>query len=207
MGISIKIITKIPKTDNRKHSCLINDQWVLLKEPKNVLTAIMASIPFMAINALITISIIKTFTTIPFLDTGLILNNLSITINLIDILGILLILIIHEFTHLIFIPDFYRSDKTYAGITYAGGYVYTEEVLTRKRYLIISIAPFFILSIILPIILGITGTLSPLMIFLILLNSIGSSVDILSMVLVFLQVPAGSHLVCSGNNTYWKSNS
>jgi len=41
--------------------------------------------------------------------------------------------------HLIFIPNFIKSNKTYIGIVPFGGYVYTEEILTKTRYIIITI--------------------------------------------------------------------
>jgi len=106
--------------------------------------------------------------------------------------------------HLIFIPNFIKSNKTYIGIVPFGGYVYTEEILTKTRYIIITITPFIIISIILPIILGFLSLLNPLIILIILLNSIGSGVDILSLILVFIQVPSGANLVSNGSSNYWK---
>ena len=90
------------------------------------------------------------------------------------------------------------------GITYGGGFVYTEEQLTRTRYLIISFAPFIAISLILPFILGMLHLLSPLITGLLLLNSLGSSVDILIAVLVLMQVPSRAYLVANGRDTYWK---
>jgi len=42
------------------------------------------------------------------------------------------------------------------------------------------------------------------LLFLIILNSIGSSVDILSLTLVLLQVPKDAYLTMNGMRTYWK---
>lgn len=166
--------------------------------------AILMSTPIMAINCIITICIISVFMPVSPYMFGLEPGAFSLSINFFDILALPAMVIVHELMHLVLIPDFLRSDKTFAGITYAGGYAYTEEVITRPRYLAISIAPFIAVSIILPIALGIAGMLTPAWIFLILLNSLGSSVDILSMALVILQSPPGSSLICNGMNTYWK---
>jgi hypothetical protein len=180
---------------------------VKLKEPKNMLTAILASIPFMALNATITLLIVGMFVPVSFEYFGIAGTSFSFQIDLLPLLfGVLGILVAHELIHLICIPDFINSDTTYIGITYVGGFVYTEEQLTRTRYLIISFAPFIIISLILPFILGVLNLLSPLIIGVLLLNSLGSSVDILIALHVLIQVPSRAYLVANGRDTYWKIN-
>ena len=120
------------------------------------------------------------------------------------VFGALGILVAHELIHLLCIPDFIRSETTTLGITYGGGFVYTEEQLTRTRYLIISFAPFIIISIILPFILGMLNFLSPVIICFLLLNSLGSSVDILIALHVLIQVPSRAYLIANGKESYWK---
>lgn len=46
-------------------------------------------------------------------------------------------------------------------MTVAGGVVATEEEILKSRYIFITIAPFMIISIILPLILGVFGLLTP----------------------------------------------
>jgi hypothetical protein len=158
----------------------------------------------MALNAAITLGIFNIFSTISFQDLGIIGSSFSFSIGLPTVIGILAVLFLHELLHLIFIPDFLRSDRTGAGITAVGGFVYTEEVLTRSRHLLITITPFAIISVLLPVILGMSGLLTPAFFFPILLNSLGSSVDILTLILVLVQVPPGSSLVSNGPITCWK---
>jgi len=116
---------------------------------------------------------------------------------------------VHELIHLLFIPNFIKSDNTYIGFTYFGGYVDTKEALTKYRLCLILIAPFVFLSIIFNAISGLLGFYDvplynvPLSAF-IILNSIGSSVDILSLTLVLLQVPKDAYLTMNGMRTYWK---
>ena len=200
----MRIIYKLPKTNRERHRYLIDSQWVSLKEPKNTATAILLSIPLMVLCTFITLQIIKIFTDISLGDYGISINPIKIEFNLIYVLGIFLLLIIHELIHLIFIPNFVKSNKTYIGIVPFGGYVYTEELLTKTRHLIITISPFFIISIILPTVLGFFGLLNPIIIFIILLNSLGSGVDILSLILVSIQVPSGANLISNGPSSYWK---
>jgi hypothetical protein len=193
--------------DKQKQRDLIASHWVKLEEPKNMLTAILASIPFMALNATITLLIADIFVPVSLKYFGIGGTTFSFQIDLLPLLfGVLGILVAHELIHLVCIPDFIRSDTTYMGITYVGGFVYTEEKLTRIRYIIISFAPFITISLILPLILGMLNLLSPLIVGLLLLNSLGSSVDILIALHVLYQVPSRAYLVANGKDTYWKIN-
>lgn len=166
----------------------------------------LASIPFMALNATITLLIAAMFVPVSFKYFGIVGTTFSFRIELIPLLfGVLGILVAHELIHLLCIPDFIHSDTTSMGITYVGGFVYTEEQLTRTRYLIISFAPFITISLILPFLLGMLNFLSPLILGVLLLNSLGSSVDMLIALHVLIQVPSGAYLVANGKDTYWKN--
>jgi hypothetical protein len=191
--------------DTQKQSELIAGHWVKLEEPKTLLTAILASIPFMVLNATITLVIAALFVPVSAGYFGIAGSSFSFQVNLPILLsGILGILVAHELVHVFCIPDFIRSDSTGLGITFGGGFVYTEEQLTRTRYLIVSFAPFVTLSIILPFILGMLNLLSPVIIGVLVLNSLGSSVDVLIALLVRIQVPSGAYLVANGRDSYWK---
>lgn len=202
------------KTNPEKVSGLIADGWQKLKAPGNTAMAILLSVPLMLLNFIIIAGIVMLVAPAPLSQltdffSSLFTGSFSIEIKLIDILlGILslvLLMLMHELLHLAFFPDFLRSDKTYMGIMYAGVYVVTEEVLTRLRFIIISLAPFIALSVLLPIVLGITGMLSPGLIILAMLNAIGSSIDILGLLLVIRQAPPGARILCIGMDTYWKA--
>jgi hypothetical protein len=204
-GGTIRIITRIPAVDKQKQLDLIASHWVKLEEPGNMMTAILASIPFMALNATITLLIAGMFVPVSPEYFGMGGTSFSFQIDLLPLLfGVVGILVAHELIHLLCIPDFIHSDTTYMGIAYVGGFVYTEEHLTWTRYIIISFAPFITISLILPFILGMLNLLSPLIIGVLLLNSLGSSVDILIAVLVLMQVPSKAYLVANGRDTYWK---
>ena len=191
--------------DKQKQLDLIANHWVKLEEPKNMLTAILASIPFMALNTTITLLIAGMFVPLSLDYFGIAGTSFSFQIDLLPLLfGVLGILVAHELIHLLCIPDFIHSDTTYMGITYVGGFVYTEEHLTRTRYIIISFAPFITISLILPFILGMLNLLSPLIVGVLLLNSLGSSVDILIALHVLIQVPSKASLVANGKDPYWK---
>ena len=183
-GVLMKIHNKLPQSNQSLYLDLINNGWVPMKEPKNLISAILLSIPFMISAPIISIMIIKIFSFISLNDFGLTSNSISITINLGIIFWLVLLLILHEFLHLIFIPNFIKSEKTYVGLTLFGGFVVTEEEILKSRYIFITIAPFMIISILLPFILGLSGLLTPTLKFLIILNSMASSVDLLNLFLI-----------------------
>jgi hypothetical protein len=170
-----------------------------------MLTTILVSLPVMALNSMITLLSVGLVVPVSLQYFGIAGTSFSFQLDLLPVVfGIAGILVAHELGHLLCIPDFIRSDITGVGLTYGGGFVYTEESLTRTRFIIISFAPFVALSLVLPLILGMLHLLSPLITGLLLLNSLGSSVDILMAVLVLMQVPPGAHLVATGRETYWK---
>lgn len=184
---------------------MLDKKWKQLIEPKSIVIAILISIPIMILTTFFTILVINIVSPISFKDFGIDKNSITISINVIGIASIFLTVIIHELIHLILIPNFIKSDKTFIGLTLFGGYVYSEEVITKSRYIIISITPFIIISIILPLVLGKLGLLNPLLKFLILVNSTASSVDILNFILILFQVPSKAYLTSNGMTTYWKN--
>ncbi|MCL1701565.1 DUF3267 domain-containing protein [Lysinibacillus sp. Bpr_S20] len=200
----MKILNKLPKSNPNLHVELINNGWIPMKEPKNLISAILLSIPLMIVASMISIGIINIFSSISLRDFGFTSGGISITINVSVILGIVLLLIIHEILHLIFIPNFMKSEKTAVGLTLFGGFVITEEEISKSRYLFITVAPFIILSIIFPLVFSAFGLLTTTLKFLIILNSLGSSVDLLNLLLIMKQVPKNATLTCNGPNTYWK---
>ncbi|WP_292465818.1 DUF3267 domain-containing protein [Methanolobus sp.] len=200
----MKIVSKIPATNSQRHDKLIGDGWTALKEPQSLMTAMAASIPLAILNLVLTIGIFWLFQPFRMADFGFNPDGFSISISLPAIAGLLLLLITHEMLHLVMVPDFLSSGSTYMGITYAGGFVYTEEEIPRLRYLLITILPFVIISVLLPLVLGSADLLATMAMALILLNSMASSVDVLSFILVATQAPVGSHMTSNGTKTYWK---
>ncbi|MFJ8513341.1 DUF3267 domain-containing protein [Lysinibacillus xylanilyticus] len=201
----MKLLYKLPKSKPNLHLDLIKNGWIPMKEPKNLISAILLSIPLMIVASMISIGVINIFSSISWRDFGLTSGGISININLSVILGIVFLLIIHELLHLMFIPNFMKSEKTSVGLTLFGAFVMTEEKISKSRYMFITIAPFMIISVIFPFILSICGLLTTTIKFLIILNSMGSSVDLLNVLLIMKQVPKNATLTSNGANTYWKN--
>ena len=197
---------KIPPTDKTLSEELLSIGWKKLKEPSNLLITILLSIPFMLINGVIEILILNNlyepfqiFIKNPILSFEFRINLWT----LLYILGIIIFMIIHEFLHACFIPGVLSSDKTYWGINGFFGFVFTHEKIKKGRFLLISIMPFFLLSIILPFVLNGLGVLNGYIGFLCLINAMGSCVDVFNICLVMRQIPKGANIINNGFETYF----
>lgn len=205
----MKYIKNLPSTDKKISEELILDGWARLKEPSSITKTILFSFPLMIINGIIAMTI--SFYLHPDMKNILNRNTFSISIKL-DLVSLLyigifiLFMIIHEFIHGIFIPNGLKSDKVYWAINGVFAFVYTTEIIKKSRYIIISIMPFILLSIVLPFILKLLGLLNGFTISLSLINAMGSSVDCLNILLILKQVPKDSYIVSNGMETYFKKN-
>lgn len=81
-------------------------------------------------------------------------------------------------------------------------FVYSTQKLKKSRFILVSIAPFFVLSILFPIVLSFMGWLNLYTIILCLINALGSSVDFMNVFNIITQVPNKSLLVLNGMETY-----
>jgi len=203
----MKLLKGIPKSSEETEKLLIGLGWKKLKEPKNLFALIILSVPLMILGGILSFSILLYFNKDIITNLIKVFNNgsFTFTINLVYILVILLTVLFHELLHLILIPNFILSKKTYLGFTWFGAFVYSSDEIKKGRYILITIAPYVLISILFPIVLGFAGLLNKYLMFLIILNSLSSSVDILNMILIITQVPNGSLLAQNGEKTYFKS--
>lgn len=202
----MKYARKIPDADPELREALLAAGWKKIKEPPNLILAILLSIPFMIINAVICYLILLIVDPASaYLVTDFIAaDSWSVNIRFDYIIYVYLFVIAHEFIHLLFIPNFYRSEKTFIGIKPWGGFVFTTEEIGKGRFLIITVAPFMIISILAPVALGLSGLLGGFLVFIIFLNALASSVDMLNATLIASQVPRGSTIVGNGFESFYK---
>lgn len=201
----MKIKTKIPDFNLERHYELVKSNWIPLNEPRNVYSSIALSFPLMMMNALITLGLLSICTPLPLMLSDINSGSISISIDLRHLMALIILLLLHEALHLISIPGFWKSETTSFGITPVGGFIYSEESIPKWRHICITLAPFLVISIIIPMLLVFFNLLTQFFIVLIILNSMASSVDILNLVLVATQVPKGSQITSNGPKTYWKS--
>ncbi|MCX0402021.1 DUF3267 domain-containing protein [Clostridium perfringens] len=76
--------------------------------------------------------------------------------------------------------------------------------MSKFRFLIVTIMPFIILSFIVPFLMIFLGLPKSLVLTLLIVNSAGSSVDILTFFLVLIQVPKNSNIKNLGARTFFK---
>lgn len=200
----MKFTTKLPPLDLKLQDYLSQNGWIQLKEPKNLSIAFIQSIPFMLIGAACSFIIIQFFAPFSWSDLGFDVENGALEFNLLAVVWLILLLFVHEALHLILVPKFLTSKNTFFGITLFGGFIHTTELIPKSRFLWITIFPFLLLSIIAPIVLGIFGLLTSTMKVLIIFNALGSSIDLLSFMLICRQVPNNTYLRNNGMKTYWK---
>ncbi len=204
--IRVKYARRIPQTDNELREWYLQNGWQTINEPSNLMFAIFLSMPFMVANAFLAYFTLH-LANPEYAETVrdfLFGESWALTIRFDYILYVYLFVVFHEFLHLLFVPNFFKSDKTWIGVKPWGGFVFTTESLRKGRFLLISVAPFLILSIIVPFILGVAGLLNGFLIFLVLLNAFASSVDMLNAVLIAVQVPKRGTTVNNGFETYYK---
>lgn len=203
----MKYSVKIPKTDEALSEHLKANGWTRLKEPQNFVTALLFSLPFMAVGLGLTILVSLPFQVLQQAIQGLSSGfNFSIELPslLIGLVSMYFFVILHELLHAVAIPNFLHSKKTYWGITWQGGFVSTTEEMSKGRFCLISCLPFIILSLVLPVILGLMGKLSLFILFLACINGMGSSIDLLNLTLILFQVPNDSSIINNGFETYYK---
>jgi hypothetical protein len=201
----LKIVKNIPSTDKALSEKLASDGWQKIKEPKNLFTTILVSIPFMLIAGIISGLIIRQYFN-PFKEffNGPFSLSFSLDLKTLGYAGTVLALTLtHELIHAAFIPNVIKSKKTCLGIKGFGGFVSTTEIIPMGRFVIISIAPYLLLSIVLPVVLGYYSLINVFWAFLIILNAMGSSVDFLNAALILFQTPRRSYIVNNGIETYY----
>lgn len=186
----------------------ITEGWIRLKEPRTAGAAILWALPLSMAMILINC------TWCYFLYSplrGLVDGETELMIefsvgpgSLLYILAVILFLLVHEMIHGLFIPNVWHSKKTFWGFHGAYGFVYTQEVISKGRFLLISIMPFAALSFAFPFLMSVMGRMNGFILFLSLLNAGGSCVDLLNMLLISFQVPGRGRIVSNGFATFYK---
>ena len=203
----MKYIRKIPAADKERGEELSRAGWKSLKEPRSVAMATLCALPIALVLGGIVIWMIHWLdpSLFDFLQDGSL--HLTIGFNVMTLVYVIIFfafMLLHELIHALFIPGFITSDKAYWGFNGAVGFVYTEEPIGKGRFIIVSLMPLVLLSVVLPVVLALLGWLNGYAVFLCLMNAVGSCVDILNILIVVFQVPNKSRLINNGFKTYYK---
>lgn len=204
----MKFTNKMPTTDTVLRNKLLSQRWTKIKEPSSSFSACVISIPFALLAGFIFCSLV--FYINPSLkELFKFKDELSIVISinantLLFLFGIYAFALLHELIHAVFIPNAFKSNKVFIVIKSIFGFVYTTEKISKFNFLVISIMPFILLSIVLPVILNFLGLLNIYTFLLCFVNALGSCVDLLTMFLISIQVPNKSYIITNGFETYFK---
>lgn len=202
----MRYISKIPETDINLNKEMISSGWKMLKEPRNLVMATLISLPIAIINIFLCIFFMEWINKdlLTIINSIVYEGKLAFTIKFMYIVYIYMYILLHEVIHLVFIPNFTKSKSTFISVKLWGGFVYTEEVIKKNRYLIITIIPFIMLSFVVPFLMNIVGINPIIILTLAIVNAAGASVDVLSFVLLLFQVPKNSSIKNNGIKTFYK---
>lgn len=204
-GHTVRMRNGFPKSSGEKNRLLLEDDWLLIHEPKNIIQSIFFSLPLMVLLGLISMGLMYLFSPLALSDYGFQEQGFVIAINILDVIMVIVFILVHELIHLMLIPNFLKSDKTAFGFTWFGGYAYTEEIISRERYILIAVMPYLLISVVGVIAGGVTGQLTPLVKFICIINAIASSVDFLNVALIIKQAPRQSKIIMNGQLSYYKA--
>ncbi|MCG6185994.1 DUF3267 domain-containing protein [Maribellus maritimus] len=184
------IYNKFPDDENFSPE---KDKWTPLKEPDNLWTSQLWALPFMIINPLVIILILK-------------IMGITFALEPANIfLSFLILMPIHEFIHALFFPEKLKSDNIFVGFTMAGFAFFAAYIgeMKRNRFIVILLAPLIIISLLGIIILALVGSNS-LLEHIIVWNSFGACVDCLGVFMVSRQVPRNAYVRNKKIRTYWR---
>ena len=205
----MKYIKKIPEENKEYTGELLRTGWKKLKEPKLSLVMLIA-IPVGILLMLLNIKYCLYF--FPKLNEIINYSENSFAIKfklgiwqlILYLIITVLFLILHEFIHLLFVPNFFKSKRTFWGMRLLYFFTYTEEEMSKFRMAVIFIAPLLFLSFIFPVILNILGIMNGFIMFLCVLNAGGSCVDVFYTLLILFKIPNGSIVKNNGAVTFYK---
>ena len=201
----MKFAKSIPKTDLTVQSRYFSEGWKKLKEPSNLLLSVMVSLPFMFICLMCNLIMLLNMnpSLFGFLKSGAMQFTFRIEHILFFLIGMYGYMFLHEMVHAMFIPGFRQSNKTLWGIRAGFGFVYTSEPISKCRFILISVMPYVLLSLVATVVASLAGIMNGYIAAILLLNAAGSCVDFLNVALIMGQVPKQATIVSNGSETYF----
>ena len=203
----MKYIKSIPQENEEVTKELTQNQWKLLKEPSSLGVTIAVSMPISIILMFITIFYFRLLfpESMNFLNTDRFSITFSINLKCIFyVAGILLYTFLHEMIHALTIPNVIRSNKTFWGINGCFGFVYSEEKIKKRRFILVSIMPLLVLTFVVALVCRVFHFYHWYLLLLCVINAGGACVDIFNVILIAKQVPAKGMIVNNGMRTLFK---
>lgn len=170
-----------------------DDEWIPLKESSNLWIVQLQAVPFMVVNIILMLILMRAM--------GIIFE-LNITTMLISFL---FFMPIHELFHALFFPENLMSKNVFFGFTFKGIAPFAAYIGEMKRNTLIKclLAPFVIITVLGFLYLIIFGR-NDLIEHIIVFNAMGACADCLGVFLLLKQVPQNSMVRNKKIRTYWK---
>ena len=199
----------IPEVDDFQPE---SEGWRAIREPNPILLQVMA-VPAALALVLAWMLLIFLFLMLRGTSFEFPTSNISFTLSLVTFLLILLLIIpLHELLHALSHPGWGLSAKTIIGMWISRGlfYAHYEGVMSRNRFLLISVTPCLVLGVLPAVVWGIfpggwwSADMSQNLLFLSLTGTLAASGDFVGAVLMYLQIPNSAIIRNKGWRTYWK---
>lgn len=205
----MKYLKKISKSNLELSNELSFKRWVKLNEPKNFKMSLLLIIPLAFTNTMLSFIVLMSFNnpirrSINNFSNNDISKHLNLYTLIIIFISLIAIIIIHKLLHIIFIPSFRKVKGSYWKNSVFGIYFVTKEKLLKRKYVFVSLMPFFTISIMLPVLFGVFGLINWIIIFLAIFNSLISSIDMLKLYLILVQTPRNSYIIRLKKSIYYK---
>jgi len=193
----------------------VEEGWVRIHSPSSRLGCLLAGLAGLALPAVLFVSLVAASLLTLSKGAGGQASPARVDPPMpwgIVVLALLLFVPLHELVHALVYPGLGLSPRTVVVLWPAKlrfG-VYYEGCMTRRRWLVMRLAPLVGLSVI-PVLLLTLFKVVPVSfateIFwqvLTLMNAVGSGGDLVAVVWVLAQVPAGAEICFRGGKAYWR---
>lgn len=180
----------------------VEDGWTLLKEPRFVVLALMATVIGIALA-------IPTLWAWNHIATNArALTLLPVNSPLFFLLGMLVVVVIHEFVHAIAYPRFGLSKDTLIAFWPSKGTCYASYLgaMSRNRWLLVYVLPLLVLSVLPFLICMVSGVVASELKFVSVFNALCCGGDVyFALWLIMRQVPRKSLMRNQGWAQWWKA--
>jgi Putative zincin peptidase len=184
------------------------DGWTRFREPTMLVFWLYA----LPVSALTFVGLMVAIGSVGDTSARIVINTRDATVwqvvlvVFLAVLAFFSVLVIHELVHLLMHPQQGRSRDSIVGVWPRAFVFYSsfDNEISRNRFLVMVASPFLLLSVCPVLLFWITGKVLLSLVFVALVNGIGSSFDLLVIGMVLAQVPSNALIRNKGWITYWK---
>jgi hypothetical protein len=184
------------------------DGWIKFREP-SMLVFWLRALPVAAVTV---VGLFVAVGSVADTSAKVVIRTSDVTIwqivlvGFLTLLGFLAVLVVHELIHLLIHPKHGRTRDSIVGIWPRAFvfYAFYDNEMSRNRFLLMAALPFLLLSLCPVLLFWIVGKVVLWLVFVALVNGIGSCFDLLVIGMVLAQVPRKAFIRNNGWTTYWK---